>query len=166
LLTRAVRVSILAAISLPFSPLAAKRMTLARYTIRRLVLVLPIQCSSVSFSSVESRIWVQVDSCDLLYNYYAIICKQLLAKLRLRAADARLNRIVFPLAQPNLDSPVFFAAVLRIVGSDWQGLAKSIYKRRFYASHLQLVGDYSGTVLGKCDILSGPAGVVGETEQE
>jgi hypothetical protein len=39
LLTRAVRVSILAAISLPFRPLAAKRMTLARSTIRRSVLV-------------------------------------------------------------------------------------------------------------------------------
>ena len=78
----------------------------------------------------------------------------------------RLKRIALTLAQPNLDSPVFLAAVLRIIGSDWQGLAKSIYKRRFYASHLQLVGDCSGAVLGKCDILSGPAGVVGETEQE
>ncbi len=55
--------------------LAAKRMTLARSTIRRSVLVLRIQCSSVSFSSVG----VQVDSFDLLYHYYAIICKQLLA---------------------------------------------------------------------------------------
>src|SRR6266481_7689744 len=36
--------------------LAAKRMTLARSTIRRSVLVLRIQCSSVSFSSVESFI--------------------------------------------------------------------------------------------------------------
>src|SRR4029077_15308511 len=89
-----------------------------------------------------------------------------LAKLGSVRLMPRLKRIVFALAQPNLDSPVFFAAALRVVGSDGQGLAKSIYKRQFYSSHLQLVGDYSGPILGKCNILSGPAGVVGETEQE
>ena len=54
LLTRAVRVSILVAISLPLRPVEAKRITLARSTIRRSVLVLRIQRSKVSFSSAES----------------------------------------------------------------------------------------------------------------
>src|SRR5580692_5547147 len=45
-------------------------------------------------------------------------------------------------AQPNLDSPVFLAAVLPVVGSDWQVPSESIHQRRFYASHLQLFGDH------------------------
>ena len=67
-------------------------------------------------------------------------------------------------AQPNLDSAVFLAALLRLVGSDWRAPSESIHKRRFYASHLQLVGHYFGTVFGQCHILFGPASAVGETE--
>ena len=70
------------------------------------------------------------------------------------------------LAQPHLHPSILLAAILRIVGSDWQVLSESIGKRRFYASHLQLVGDCSGPILRKCDILSGPASAVGETEQQ
>src|ERR1700726_1126016 len=69
-------------------------------------------------------------------------------------------------AQPNLDSPVFLATLLRIVGSDWQVLSESIHHRRFYASHLQLIGDRSGAVLGKRNILFCSASAVGETEQQ
>ena len=64
------------------------------------------------------------------------------------------------LAKPNLDSPVFLAAVLRFIGSDRQILSESIHKRRFYASHLQLFGDRLRTILGKCNILSRTAGAV------
>jgi hypothetical protein len=42
----------------------------------------------------------------------------------------------FRLAQPNLDPPVFLAAVFITIGSDWQVLAVSIHHRRGYASHL------------------------------
>src|SRR3974377_2346930 len=56
LLTRAARVFIFAAICLPFSPLAAKRITLALWTIRCSLLELRLQRNSVSFSSLVSRI--------------------------------------------------------------------------------------------------------------
>src|SRR5258708_19147513 len=56
LLTRAARVSIFKAICLPFSPLAARRIFLALWTIRCSAFELRIQRKSVSFSSVERRI--------------------------------------------------------------------------------------------------------------
>src|SRR5207244_13070441 len=56
LLTRAARVCIFKAICLPFSPLAARRITLALWTIRCSAFELRIQRKSVSFSSVERRI--------------------------------------------------------------------------------------------------------------
>ena len=69
-------------------------------------------------------------------------------------------------AQPNLDSSVFLAAFLRIVGSDWQVLAESIHHRRFYTSHLQLIGDRSCAALGKGNIFFSSADAVRETEQQ
>src|SRR6516162_6729844 len=56
LLTRASRVPIFKAISLPLSPLEAKRITLARSTMRCSVLELRSQRKRISFSSAESRI--------------------------------------------------------------------------------------------------------------
>src|SRR5260370_25724926 len=56
LLTRAAPVSIFKAICLLFSPRAARRITLARWTIRCSAFELRIQRKSVSFSSVERRI--------------------------------------------------------------------------------------------------------------
>src|SRR5215470_7367693 len=56
LLTRASRVPIFKAISLPLNPLEAKRIILARSTIRCSVLALRIQRKRISFSLVESRI--------------------------------------------------------------------------------------------------------------
>src|SRR5271166_2284064 len=83
------------------------------------------------------------------------------------ALGKRRHADTFPLiAQPNLDAPVFLAALLGLVGSDWRFPSESIHKRRFDASHLLLVGDCSGTVLGKRIVLFGPAGAVGKTEQQ
>src|SRR4029077_681502 len=56
LLTRAARVCIFKAICFPFSPLAARTITLALWTIRCSAFELRIQRKSVSFSSVERRI--------------------------------------------------------------------------------------------------------------
>src|SRR5262249_51315766 len=56
LLTRASRVPIFKAISLPLSPSEAKRIILARSTIRCSVLELRIQRKRISFSLVETRI--------------------------------------------------------------------------------------------------------------
>ena len=56
LLTRAGRVFIFRAISLPFNPLAASRITLALSTLRCSVFELRIQPRRVCFSSAESRI--------------------------------------------------------------------------------------------------------------
>jgi hypothetical protein len=82
------------------------------------------------------------------------------------ALGKRRHADTFPLPQPNLDAPVLLSALLGLVGSDWRFPSESIHKRRFDASHLQLVGDCSGTFLGKRIILSGPAGSVGKTEQQ
>jgi hypothetical protein len=45
------------------------------------------------------------------------------------------------LSQPHLDPTILLAAVLIIIGSDWQVLPVSVHKRWCYASHLQLFGD-------------------------
>src|SRR6266446_8405243 len=70
------------------------------------------------------------------------------------------------LPQPHLDSPIFLATVLVVIGGDWQILPVSIYLRWCYASHLQLFGDGVRAVLRKCNIPASVASVVGETKNQ
>ena len=73
---RAARVFIFKATSLPLIPLEAKRIALARSTMRCSVLEFRIQRKRISLSSVESRISGPGRLISTyFYYYYAVNCK-------------------------------------------------------------------------------------------
>ncbi len=53
------------------------------------------------------------------------------------------------LTQPDLDSPVLFATLPGVVGSDWQRLPVSSDERRCYTLFLQLFRDRPARALSK-----------------